>query len=417
MRILYFSRDYTPHDHRFLSALAGTGHQLFYLRLERQGHQAEERALPPEVEILQWSGGNGQATLKDGPRLLLELKALIRRVQPDLIQAGPLQRAAFLVALAGFRPLVSMSWGYDLLIDARRNAWWERATRYTLQRSAALVGDCHTIRQLAVSYGMPAERIVTFPWGIDLGHFTPSVEAGTLTVAVAGIDDPGRPAVARIPHPGDSSGDGEQTSDARPFTLLSTRGWEPIYGVDIIARAFVQAARERPELRLLMLGNGSQASLLRRTLMPAIGNNDVSRSSEAPDRVLFPGQIGYADLPRLYRSADLYVSASHSDGTSISLLEAMACGCPVLVSDIPGNREWVQESGSQANGWLFPDGDAGALAHGILRAVEERQRLPEMGRAARRLAEQRADWRVNFPRLFEAYDIAMSKSFGKELDG
>ena len=44
MRLLYFSRDYTTHDHRFLSALAKTEHQVSYLRLERRGHQLEERA-------------------------------------------------------------------------------------------------------------------------------------------------------------------------------------------------------------------------------------------------------------------------------------------------------------------------------------------------------------------------------------
>ena len=110
---------------------------------------------------------------QDGPRLLSSLKDVLRRVQPDLVQAGPLQRCAFLAALSGFRPLVSMSWGYDLIQDASRNAAWSWATRYTLQHSAAMVGDCDTIRRLAVSSGMPDKRIVTFPWGVDLRHFSP----------------------------------------------------------------------------------------------------------------------------------------------------------------------------------------------------------------------------------------------------
>jgi hypothetical protein len=64
-----------------------------------------------------------------------------------------------------------MSWGYDLLHDARINPFYRWATRYTLRHSSAMVGDCKTIRQLAVSYGMPDERIVTFPWGVDIQHF------------------------------------------------------------------------------------------------------------------------------------------------------------------------------------------------------------------------------------------------------
>jgi glycosyltransferase involved in cell wall biosynthesis len=262
-----------------------------------------------------------------------------------------------------------MSWGYDLLQDAERNAMWRWATRYTLKRSAAMVGDCTTIRRLAVSYGMPDERIVTFPWGIDLDHF----------------------------HPGKS-----EKSNNIAFTLLSTRNWEPIYGVEVIVQAFTQAVQQRPELRLLMLGNGSQAGRLHQILNSRITANSRT-SSINNSSVLMPGLVKYDKLPRFYRSADLYVAASHSDGTSISLLEAMACGCPVLVSDIPGNREWVIPG---VNGWLFPDGDANALADAIITVVDQRARLPGMGRAARKLVEERADWEKNFPELLRAYEIA-----------
>jgi glycosyltransferase involved in cell wall biosynthesis len=282
-------------------------------------------------------------------------------VKPDLIQAGPIQRCAFLVALSGFQPLISMSWGYDLIFDARRNALWRWATRYTLKCSAVMVGDSDIIRRLGVAYGMPNERIVTFPWGIDLHHFAPRPSAFS-----------------------------HQPST---FNLLSTRGWEPIYGVDVIAQAFALAARQRPELNLIMLGNGSQAARLRQIFLQA----------KVEDRVLFPGQVAHDDLPRYYSMADLYLSASHSDGTSISLLEAMACGRPVLVSDIPGNREWVQPG---VNGWLFQDGDVSALTQAILEAVDQRQNLPEMGCASREIAEQRADWERNFLELLKAYELA-----------
>jgi glycosyltransferase involved in cell wall biosynthesis len=371
-RVLYFSRDYTTHDHRFLSALARTEHQVFYLRLERARQAFEDRPLPPQIEIVEWAGGQAPVSWRDGPGLLSSLKQALGRIQPDLVQAGPLQRCAFLAAASGFRPLVSMSWGYDLIQDARRNALWGWATRYTLKRSSAMVGDCDAIRRLAVYYGMPDEHIVTFPWGVDLRHFSPPETTGMR------VTD-------------------HSAAAAQPFVLLSVRNWEPIYGVDVIARAFVQAARQIPELQLVMLGNGSQASMLRQIL----------RQGGVEERVHFPGQISQNDLPRFYRSADLYLSASHSDGTSISMLEALACGRPVLVSDIPGNREWITPG---VEGWLFPDGDETALAEAIVQAASDRSRLEQMGKAARRLAEQRADWEKNFPQLFKAYELALSRS-------
>jgi glycosyltransferase involved in cell wall biosynthesis len=83
----------------------------------------------------------------------------------------------------------------------------------------------------------------------------------------------------------------------------------------------------------------------------------------------------------------------------------MACGCPVVVSDIPGNREWVHPA---INGWLFRDGDPGALAQAILQAIEQREKLAEMGQAARQIAVERADWQSNFPALLRAYELAVS---------
>ena len=374
MRILYFTRDYTTHDRRFLAALAHTGHQVYYLRLEQRGQQLEDRPLPPQVEIVHWAGGQRPARWQDGPRLLASLQRVIRKIKPDLVQAGPIQTCALLVALAGFRPLVSVSWGSDLLRDAGRNAWNRWATRYTLARSSVLVGDCNPVRQKAIAYGMRDQRIVTFPWGVDLQHFSPDGTSGA-----------GRPPIFST---------SPSTPGSEPFTLLSTRGWEPVYGVDVIARGFVLAAREHPELQLLMLAGGSQAGLLRQ----------IFQKGGVSGQVHFPGQVSQVELPHYYRNADLYLSASHSDGTSISLLEAMASGTPALVSDIPGNREWVQPG---VQGWWFPDGDAEGLAAGVLQAIQQRANLAGMGRAARRLAQEKADWEKNFPQLLKAYEMAV----------
>jgi glycosyltransferase involved in cell wall biosynthesis len=366
-RILYFTRDYNPHDHRFLSALAETEHQVYFLSLEEREHPLETRPLPPKIHPVHWARRHTPLSLEDIPQLLPDFQRILSEVQPDLVQAGPIQRSAYLVALSGFQPLLSMSWGYDLIQDAQLDSAWEQATRFTLQHSTLLLGDSQVIRQLATAYGMPEERVVTFPWGIDLQHFTPASER-VQTAASHSHQPPN-------------------------FTLLSTRGWEPIYGIEIIAQAFARAASHIPELRLVMLGNGSQAGLVR----------DIFSQSGVLDRVTFPGQVGFSELPNYYRQADLYLSASHSDGTSISLLEAMACGLPVLVSDIPGNLEWVSAG---ENGWTFPDGNIAALAHSIIQAVSQRQQLPLMGQRARRLVEEKADWQQNFPRLLATYQFA-----------
>ncbi|GAB4499838.1 MAG: hypothetical protein OHK0052_15430 [Anaerolineales bacterium] len=363
MKLLYLTRDYTPHDHRFLSALSAHGQTVGFLRLEARGSSTEDRPLPPGVEQLRWSGGTRPARRADAPRLLRELRGILRTFKPDLLHAGPLQTAGLLAALSGFQPLVSMSWGYDLLIDAQRSPLWHWATRFTLRRSTAFVGDCDTIRNLAVQHGMNPQRIVTFPWGVDLHHFSP--------------------AASRIR---ERLGWGAEVS-----VILWTRGWSSLYGVEEFTKAFARLAAHNPNVRLLMLGGGEQSPLVRRVLAPYIG------------QVHFPGHVKQADLPDYYRAADLYVSASHSDGSSISLLEAFACGIPALVSDIPGNREWI----TPEVGALFPLGNAAALADALNALLAQKAALPQMGRAARALAEARANWTQNFPQLLQAYEMAL----------
>ena len=358
MKILYFSRNYTPHDYRFLSSLSRTEHQVFFLQLEASQRQMEDRPLPKNVRQIPWTGGRREFRWRDVPRLSFDLRRLLKQIQPDLIHAGPIQTCAYLVALSGFRPILAMSWGYDLVMDAEKNNWMKWVTAYTLKRSAFFTSDAKVTREKAVAFGMDPDRTVIFPWGTDIEHFTPK----TL-----------------------------QPANLQTFTLFCSRTWEPIYGVDVLAKAFVKVARIKPDVNLILLGGGSQGSRIRQILMKVDGM----------ERVHFGGQVGQKDLPRWYHMADLYISPSHVDGSSVTLMEALASGLPCLVSDIPGNREWIEEG---VNGWLFRDGDVDDLAGKILNAIQNRSSLQQIGQAARRTAEQKADWKKNFGKLLETYD-------------
>lgn len=370
MKIIYFSPDYCTHDHRFLSAIRAAGHQVYHLRLQANLRQVEDRPVPEGVEIVQWAGGQREFRWRDVPKLVASLKRVIKRIKPDLIHAGPIQTAAFIAVLTGFRPVLTMSWGFDLMQDVNRGKWWGWVTGYVLKRSTYFTSDAMVTRDIAVEYGMNPENTVVFPWGVELEQYTPRN------------------------WPAEASGNGGAEGRDIPFTLFCNRSWEPRYGVDVLARALVTVAGRHPGVRLLLLGGGSGAGRLRQILLQG-GVLDI---------VHMPGQVSQTDLPRWYHKADVYISPSHVDGSSVSLMEAMGCGLPCLVSDIPANKEWVTEG---ENGWLFPDGDADALAARISQAIERRDELPAIGRAARAVAEARADWSKNSQKLVYAYEQAL----------
>lgn len=368
MRVLYFSRDYTAHDHRFLSALAQTDHEILYLRLERQGMQREERSLPGGIQEIAWLGGKEPFAYRYSVRLMKDLQRVIKEIQPDLIHAGPIQTCAFLAAQAGFSPLVSMSWGSDLLMDADRDEQMTWITHYALDRTQVLVGDCQAVSMKAQTFGFPPENIKLFPWGIDLTAFQPGGDS-TLRTALGWQDNP---------------------------VLLSLRAWEPIYGVDVLIKGFAKAVQKDPDLRLLLLGGGSLDSQIR----------NLITTYELEPYLHLAGHIPNQDLVQYYQAADIYLSSSFSDGSSVSLMEALACGLPAVVSDIPGNLEWITP-GEQ--GWLFQTGLAESMADTIHLAVSQRHTWQQMGMNARQTAQKRADWHKNFQVLLQAYDQACNQ--------
>ena len=370
MRILYFTRNYNPHDHRFLTALAETGHEIHFLPLIRLTPSRSEVDLPDHVHVEDGLQSADRIRWLMYPNLVQKLKSVLRKIKPDIIHAGPIHRSATVAALAGFHPLVSMSWGSDLLWTAR-SPCAGLATRFTLARTDSFIGDCQAVRRAAIKHGMPEARIVIFPWGVDLEHYSPG---------------PGEELRTRL---------GWQEAQI----LLSTRTFEPLYGVDLIIKAFVRVGQEHPGLRLILLGDGSEKGSYQAQL----------KRAGMSDRVVFAGVVARQELPAYYRAADVYISASRSDGSSISLLESMACAKPAIVSDIPGNLEWVTPG---YNGWTFHDGDLESLVVTLRNALQDQSRFPPMGSAARTTAEARADWSLNFPELLQAYDMAANFSRG-----
>jgi L-malate glycosyltransferase len=367
MRILYFTRDYTTHDRRFLEKMAQSQHEIFFLRLEDDGIDYESRPMPEGIVDITWQGGKKPVrTPEDWLRLVPDLSRVLEEVCPDLVHAGPVQSCAFMTARAGFHPLLVMSWGSDMLIDAGRDGFWESMTKYTLERADFIFCDCNAVRE-AVCRMVPFadDLILQDCWGIDMKQFVPGPDRMGLKERLGWEDN---------------------------LVVLTTRTWEPIYGPDIALKAFERAYSQNNRLRLIMTGSGS----MKKVLDCHISKNNLD------DLVHCPGHIRQDQLPDFYRAADLYLSCSYSDGTSISLMEAMATGLPVIVTDSPGNREWVSP---EINGWLAAAGkpeDFGSLiTQASALSQEKRYAISTMNRNT---VERYADGDVTFARLMALYE-------------
>ena len=273
------------------------------------------------------------------------------------VLAGPLLTVA--QGLLGIRqPLYGLSWGFDLVEAATSNAdlsW--------LQQLSGLIVDSEHTTSIALRSGMEKSRIHCIPWGVDLETFTP--DGPTTTPAELGI-----PPNSRI--------------------VLSLRALEPLYRVEDIIRAFADVADDLQGVHLIIGNDGTLRAALQQ----------LTASLNVTERVSFIGRVYENQLPPLLRAAEAYVTASEVDGSSVTLLQAMACKLPVVASNTPGNREWVEVG---RTGELFRVGDCADLAR-VLRMFLEantRERSERMGRAGREAVEERANWARNSSQLEE----------------
>src|SRR3989449_1315272 len=254
LRILYFSLGNTVHDRRFLQRIADFGHEVWSLRLSDAG-----RVHPDEDT----SGAGPRASWpkrapivkgpEDVPSLLPAFRDVLADVRPAVLHAGPTQSCGYLAALSEFHPFLLMSWGSDLLVDAERSEVWRRATSVALHGSDLLLCDSAAVRTKAHTLlGYDDSRIVQFPWGVDLKEFRPGADDRGLRHEM-GWDD--------------------------SFIVLSTRSWEPLYGIETLTEAFRRAHAKEPPIRLIRLGGGSLASNTQR--FPKSNKRDRARISQA----------------------------------------------------------------------------------------------------------------------------------------
>ena len=329
---VYATSGWGIHDERWISALLEIGRTPYVVSL---GRDAED-ALELRQQVL-------EAATRSGAKF------------PVL--AGPLHNVTRPLADLPI-PVIGLSWGYDLAdLHAQGTGLdW-------MKHLHGLIVDSEANRAIAVNSGFDPERITFLPWGVDLAKFpfhAPWIDAFRLGVP---------------PH--------------APL-VLSLRAHEPIYRVADVIHAFAAVPRRHdvdedfPDPYLIIGHEGSLTSELK----ALVAELDIKH------RTRFIGSVPEHDLVPLLGRASCYVTASQVDGTSVTLLQAMACGTPVVASDTPGNRGWVEEG---VTGYLFPVGDIEALTE-ILKKVTSRYPT-EVVHEARALVEREADWHANIARL------------------
>ena len=156
--------------------------------------------------------------------------------------------------------------------------------------------------------------------------------------------------------------------------LVCTRGFHRYYCVDVAVRAFARVQKTFPDARLDLVGGGAEEAAVRR-LVEEMNLTGVE----------FKGVAPRDNIASFYNAADIFINASRLDNMPVSILEAFACGLPVVTTEPEGMRYLVEH---QRTGLLSPTGDAEALADNVIRVLQDSELADRLISNARREIER-----------------------------
>jgi glycosyltransferase involved in cell wall biosynthesis len=279
------------------------------------------------------------------PRAVWRLTRVVRRHRIDVIHAhkGRARTLALLAGLLGTRPVLILNRGVSFPLTP-----WNRFG-YTSRRVHAVVAVCAAIKRDLVASGVPAGKVEVIYSGTDVTRFRPDID-GTPIRQELGLA-PDQFLVTQV-------------------GVRSWRGWHDV--LDAMARVAPNVDRAR------LLFVGAPAPRIAEVL-------DRAREAGLGGRVFVFGHRD--DVPQILAASDVVVDASWAGlGLTGSLREALACGRPVIGTDLAGMPELIEDG---RTGLLVPPRDPDALAQAIVKLSEDAAWRRELGRAGRARVEAR----------------------------
>ena len=249
---------------------------------------------------------------------------------PDIIHAHYILDSGWMAAQLDFHPFIVTIHGSDLLIHPERSRLLRIIANRVLKScdKIVIVGD--HMRQKLIDYKVSEKKIINVPSFIDTSVFYPTRKSQKNNV----------------------------------ITIGSARNFEPVYKVETLIKAIPEMLKKFTNFELQLAGSGTQYQYLR----------SIIKKLEIEQYVKFLGILDQKKISDFFRNLDIYVSTAISDGISVTLLEALACGAYPVVTDIIGNKIVLAKAG---DGVFFTPEDSNSLANILIDVIKNFNRLDQ----------------------------------------
>jgi glycosyltransferase involved in cell wall biosynthesis len=366
MKICYIADGSSIHTQRWINYFAAKDHEvhLIYWKTRPGYHQNVRIHYLKRFAPAIWPVTRYFSFL----RWIFQVRRLLKEIKPDVLDSHFVIDNGLLAACSGFHPYVVTAWGSDVLIFPRRNFIWRMVARYVLKRADKIICDSEVVKAGLLTLGARPEKITKVYNGINTGQFSPQKSDEALKSKLGVKGSP---------------------------VVISIRHLRPLYNVEMLVRAVPLVLEQAPQARFVIAGDGYQRGYLEK-LTAELG---------VAQNVSFIGYLPHDELPGYLASSDIYVTTSRSDSSSQSLQEAMACELAPVATDLPANREWINDG---ENGFIVPQDDHKALAEKIVYLIENSETRAKFGKINRKLIVDNAEYEKEMGKVEKLYAGMMS---------
>lgn len=287
------------------------------------------------------------------------LKRIIKHFKPDLLHAHYATSYGLVGALSGFHPFILSVWGADVYDFPSKSKLHKRLFQYNLKRADTIMSTSHVMKGEIERY--TKKNIVVTPFGVDTELFAP-----------------------------------KQSTLRKPgcFNIGTIKPIEEKYGIVYIIEAAEILIKKRghKDLMFYLIGKSHDEEHYRK-IIHALGLDE---------RIHLTGRIPFSEISDYHNMLDVFVNVSIDDSESfgVAAVEAMSCAKPVIVTDVGGLKEVVDNG---RFGIVIPKKDPLTLANTLEELMKDQQRASDLGRSARAHVIANYDWKNNLALMISEY--------------
>ncbi|HFU75802.1 MAG TPA: glycosyltransferase family 4 protein [Arcobacter sp.] len=287
------------------------------------------------------------------------LKKLIQEFNPDIVHAHYASSYGLLGALSGFTPFIISVWGGDIFSFPEKSFLHKGMLKYNLKKADKILSTSHVMAKETKRY--TNKEIEVTPFGIDIEQFKPRDTKEELFAS----DD---------------------------IVIGTVKTLEPIYGIEYLIRAFKILSDKYKELplRLLIVGGGSLEIPLKQ----------LARDLKIDNKTIFVGKVPFENVAKYHNMLSVSVSVSNTESFGVAVIEASSCGKPVVVSNVGGLPEVVED---KVSGLVVPPRDPKETAKAIEKLVLDLELRTTLGKNGRDRVLELYNWENNINQMISIY--------------